>query len=177
MPRPADNGLMVWSFDPAIAQGTFTPSAGVLYVQSIFVRSAAVVAPANLFVVVSTAGTGATPLANCFCGIYTSAGSLVANSGTADQSTPWATTGAKTMAMTASQLLTPGSRYWVALLVGTQSTTNVVFRAGSSAAALNANLTASTFRGGSVSSGLSALPNSFTPGSLASVGTMWVAAG
>ena len=173
MARPGDHGLQAWDCDPAIAQGTFTPSAGVLYVKRIWVRDNQAVAPSNIWVIVSTAGSGATSLANCFVGLYDSSGSFLANGGSADQASGWASTGAKSIALTAQQALTPGSSYFVALLVGTQATTNVVFRATSSAATVNLNLSASTLRGGSISTGLSALPSSFAPGSLAGVGTHW----
>lgn len=171
--RPGDHGLTAWSCDPAIAQGTFTPAAGVLYVQRLWVRASQAVAPSNLWVIVSTGGTGGTALANCFVGIYDSAGQPLANGSSADQSTAFQTTGAKQIALAAQQQLTPGASYFAVLLIGTQSTTNVVFRATSSAAALNLNLSASALRGGSISSGLSALPLSFAPGSLAGVGTHW----
>jgi hypothetical protein len=175
MPFPyTANRLQAWAYDPVIAGlGTATPAAGVLQLCRIDIGPDQAVFATNICVVVSTAGTGATALANCFVGLYDSAGNFIANSGSADQSTPWATAGAKVIAMTATQLLQTNKSYYVGMVIGTQSTTNVAFSAAGSAGANNVGLVNSTARNGTILTGQTSLPASFTPGSVTLAKTPW----
>lgn len=168
---PADHGLLACSVgDPNTASQTFQPATGVPVYSR--VKAATDLTVANVKLVVSQAGTGATALANCFVGVFNSAGTRIGVS--ANQNTNWATANEKTIAITvdAGQSLAVvggiGRWIWVALLVGTQSTTPVQFRSvASSSAITNFGLSASSpFRCGTLGSGLSALPTSITASSM-----------
>jgi len=131
----ADAGMLTWNYDSAVAASVSPPVAGTMYLMRIPAREA--VSWAKMVVVVSTGGTGATPLANCFMGLFDMAGQRRGVS--ADQSGAWATGGTKAPALTpdSGQSLTiSAADQWAygAFVVGQQATTNVqMFRSGSSA--------------------------------------------
>lgn len=101
-------------------------------------------------------------------------GTLIGTS--ADQSAAYASTGAKTAALTpvAGQSLTipAGSFVYVAFLCNA-TTPPTLWRAGSQNAANNIGLTAGSYRFASIGSGLTALPASITLASAASVSAFW----
>lgn len=99
---------------PALATGgIFTASdAGDVYLEKFLVRKT--FQAVNLHHVIHIAGTG---LANCFMGIYSAGGSLLAS--TADLSTSWQSTGSKSAALNAPVFLIAGTTYYFALLAGT----------------------------------------------------------
>lgn len=163
--QPNDQGFVTWTADPGIRVGATAPTAGVLNLNKVWVRYPVTVS--TFYISISTAGSGATSLANCFVGLYNSSGTQVGFS--SDQSTNWQSTGIKSIALTQTgtgTLNLSAGFYWLVQLVGTQSTTNVQFsHTGTLASFVNANLSASTFRTGTNGSALSALPGSFTPSS------------
>jgi hypothetical protein len=114
---------------------------------------------------VGTAAVGGVAGQN-FAALYNSAGTRVAV--TADQTTPWSTTGVKSMAFTVSANLTAG-KYWCALL-SNAATTDTGFARGTSSATINAGCSAAASRFGVFSSGLTATPTSFAPASITQTG-------
>ena len=144
--EPTDVGLATWTYDPAAATSASAPVAGTAYFIRIPIRETITVS--NVVFVISTPGTGATPLANCYAALFDAAGNRRGVS--ADQSIPWASGTAKAMALTvdAGQSLTVNKSdgyAYAAFVVGTQSTTNLqIFRSGSSAGPGQLLLTAST---------------------------------
>lgn len=170
-----DYSYIAWTGDPATRSGATAPSAGVLLLARVNLRYTA--SPSTVHLNVSTAGAGGTP-ANCFVGLYNSAGSLIGFS--ADQTTNWQSTGDKAISLTAQSagsLTNLAAGYcWVAVLVGTQFTTAVQFSVHSSQPSMiNSGLSASAYRSGTSGSGLSALPTSFTPSGLAQANLMFAA--
>lgn len=103
---PGDHGLISWSFDPSLAQGSITATAGVLQLVKLKVPDRVTITNLHLFVGVA----GATLTANqCYASLYTSGGVLLAN--TAQQATNWASTGAKIMALSTPQTVNSGYIY------------------------------------------------------------------
>jgi len=141
-----DMGLLAWGYDAATATAASTPVAGTMYLTRMPVRETVTIG--NIVLVISTPGTGATPLANCFAGVFDAAGTR--RGVTADQSVPWASGTTKIMALTADggQSLTIAQAdgyYYVGFVVGTQATTAVqFFRSGSSAGPGQLGLTAAS---------------------------------
>jgi hypothetical protein len=113
---PEDNGLIAAMFDPLLNSGAVTGwTAGWLFAGQVSTNKPATVTN----IVMRMQAAGAT-LSNCFAGLYSNSGTLIAK--TADQSTPWQSTGIKTMALTAEsgQSLDldggPGIYYYLAML-------------------------------------------------------------
>lgn len=107
---PSDHGWISWNYDAAL-QNTFNIAltAGDIYLALLPIRKTCTITNVIVGVV---AGSGLTSGQN-FAGLYDSSGNLL--SATADQTTNWASTGIKAMALTAPQSVTPGL-YYVALL-------------------------------------------------------------
>lgn len=163
---PADQGMVTWTTDPGIRIGSAAPTAGVLILGKMWVRTPVTVS--TLWLNVSTGGSGATSLANCFVGLYNSSGVQVGFNAT-DQATSWASSANKPITLTATTTgslnLVPGF-YWSGILVGTQSTTPVALMSSSAGAAPNnIGLTNATYRTCVNGTSLTALPGSFTPAS------------
>ena len=104
-----DQGYIAWAFDPALSYNGNAPTAGLVYVTAVPVRRSGTVT--NVINCVGVAGSGLTSGQN-FAALYNSAGTLLSQ--TADQTTAWASTGIKTMALAAAQAVTPGI-YYVAM--------------------------------------------------------------
>lgn len=140
---PADVGLLACNFDPACGVTTSTPlnSSGVLYLQRIRLDEPTKIT--NIVVSVTTAGATLTAGQN-FAALYDSTGALVAGSQTADQSTPWVSTGVKTMAMAGGAKTLNTGYYWVALWAN--GTTRPAFFRGVSSAVVNGVLAAASSR-------------------------------
>jgi hypothetical protein len=141
-PTAADVGCIAYNFDPATAVSTSTPlpTSGVLYLQRIRLDETTRVT--NIHVYVQTAG--ATLTANqCSAALYTSAAALITNSTVGNQATAWQSTGYKTMAMAAVQVLNPGY-YWVALWAN--GTTRPAFSRGNSNPMVNGGLATANSR-------------------------------
>lgn len=148
-----DHGIVGWTYDPAGVQaGTALPTAGLAQVARIRVLSSVVT---NILVHVTTGGTSLTA-GQCFAALYNDAGALLGGGAvTADQSTPWASTGLKTMALTVAQGVTTNAWYRV-LMWFNGSAGPQLSRAGTGAIAALANvgMSAPTLRFSTADAGL-----------------------
>jgi hypothetical protein len=168
--QPADHNLDAWTFDPALAQGSSTPTAGVLQLGKIKLGAAASVA--SIIATVTATGTGLTSGQN-FAGLYNSSGTLLAT--TADQTSAWGTTGAKTMTLTGGPYTLAAGTYYGALLANA-STTPPTFLTGHSSSSSTLNIGLTIGRYVTSGSGLTALPSSVTLASAsASFRAWWLA--
>lgn len=166
--QPANQGLCGWSVDPAATSSNLTLTSGLLYF--IAVRATDTRTLSNLWVHVFTAGSGLTT-GQSLLGLYDSTGTLLATSG--DQSTAWATTGAKAAAISAS--VTAGNTYYVGVL--SVGTTPPALSRGSGTGGLgNLGLTSAPYRFNTGASGQTAMPSSVTPSSLAILTSTFFAA-
>ena len=167
--QPADHNLDAWTFDPALAQGSGTPTTGVLQLGKIKLGAAASVA--SIIATVTATGTGLTSGQN-LAGLYDSSGTRIAT--TADQTTAWGTTGAKTMALTGGPYTLTAGVYYGALLANA-STTAPTFLTGhsTSSSTLNIGLTTATSRYLTSGSGLTSLPSSVTLASASASFRAW----
>lgn len=166
-PTPADHGYIAWAFDPANIIGTSALTVGALYLTAMYIRAATTITDIAL-AYGTTAGAG---LSNCYVGLYDSNGNLL--SGSADQSTAWATSagssgGPKTTALTTPQSVAAGY-YWAAFMIGGAGTNPVWGRGGNNPIGfMNIGLGLNT-RFGELSTAstpaapFTALPASFTP--------------
>ena len=133
--QPGDHGLIAWAYDPAQAVNSSAPSAaGALQVVRVPITQAQTIT--NVALYVATAGSGLTSGA-CFAAVFNSSGALLAS--TADQSTAWATTGAKVMALTTPQAVGVGYVYIGFYANGT--TLPLFSRASGTGGLANVNLT------------------------------------
>lgn len=175
-PQPADMGYSGWTYDTVditTSAGSILSTAGVLYLSKIPLRAAEPVS--NIDIYLQTAGVTLTA-SQCFAGIYDSTGALVATS--ADQSTAWVgSAGRLTMALAGAAPFTVDPPFvWVALVFNGTTGPKFAVSAASSNALANGQTTAAATRYGSVSSGNTALPASFTPASISKVSAQWWAA-
>lgn len=105
--NPVDYGWISWNYDPTLANTSTTgPTAGQAYLSLLPIRIATTVT--NVILNIATAGSGLTS-GQCFAGLFNSSGTLLA--ATADQSSPWATPGLKTQALTTPQAISAGIYY------------------------------------------------------------------
>jgi hypothetical protein len=168
---PRQHKLIGWSTPPDVPGGGIPPSAGVLYVARIYPQQDTFTM-ADLLYYVSVAGVGSP--ANCFVGVYSKGGTLLAKC-TTDQATVMQSTGTKVAALTVeggqslTQTVGQDDYLWGGVVIGTQSATTIQLAraAGASAALANFGLAqADPYMCGSILTGLTAMPASFTPGSL-----------
>lgn len=158
---PGDAGLLEFNFDPAAASST-----GVILVSNkvalarINVRTPTVVN--NIIFHVDTAGASLTANQN-LCGIYNSAGTLLASSPAGGLDSKVTSTGVITQALASPATCGPGF-YWVALLFN-GTTPPTVASAANNATNANTGLTAATYRWGANGTGTTALPATITPSS------------
>jgi hypothetical protein len=156
---PEEQSQLGWSFDPALSSANLAPSgAGVLQLMRLKVPKASTIT--NLLVNVTVAGA---TLTNSYAALYNAAGTQQGVS--TDQSTPWTSTGVKTIALGSPVAVTAGT-YYAAILVAT-ATTLPQFRGGSgTVGTANAGITTAPFRCGTIGSSLTAAPASYTPSSM-----------
>lgn len=111
---PVDHGLIAWTMPLDVARDasllSVEAAAGTLRLTRI--RRIPPSSITNLHVVVTTAGSGLTA-GQCFGALYSSAGALIAQ--TADQATPWASAGVKTMALAGGPYVFAGGDLYVGL--------------------------------------------------------------
>ncbi len=107
---PADRGYLAWTMPPWAAAAAAAPSAGTLSLARIYRVPAGSVT--NIVMASVGAGSGLTT-GQCFAALYTAAGVLVAQ--TADQSTAWAASGVKTMALAAGPYTVAAGDYYVGI--------------------------------------------------------------
>lgn len=170
MPGPLDHGLIGWTFDPIDQQaGTVVPTAGLAHVVRIRALGSVVT---NIHFHL-TGGGSALTAGQCFAALYNDAGALLgAGAVTADQSTAWATSGAKTMPLSTPQAVTAGA--WYKVLWWFNGTTGPSLSRNTNAGStmLNIGLTASTARYATADSGLtSAAPSNI--GATSGGSTAW----
>lgn len=171
-PSPVDHGLNGWSFDPSAVQGgTILPTAGQLHTARVRAVGSAVTA---IQAYVTVAGATLTS-GQCFAALFNDAGALLgAGAVTADQSTAWASTGLKDMALSVAQAVTPGAFYQVGFFFN--GTTGPTLARGSNIAAalINAGIGAAPFRYGTANTGLTtAMPSNIT-GAAAGGNAWWI---
>lgn len=113
---PADRGYLAWT-QPlwAISATTALPAAGTVNLRRI--RRVPAGPVTSILVYLGAAGSGLTS-GQCFAALYTAAGALIGQ--TADQATPWASGGLKTMALTGGPFtVAAGDLYIAAWFNGT----------------------------------------------------------
>jgi hypothetical protein len=157
---PADRNLIGWAADVDVATtGTASIGTGALRLTKITVPIAAVAKTSITRVDVAGAG-----LSNCYFGLYSAAGSLLAATG--DQSGVWNSTGVKAVNFAATAALTPGT-YYTGLLVG--AGTDLLFSKLQGSDLINVGLgTAGQQQCATYGSGLTALPSTLTMASMVS---------
>jgi len=169
---PTDHGLIGWVGNPNMFPNQSALSAGVLAMVKVKVPVATTVT--NSLIAINTLGSGLTSGQN-LVGLYNSSGTLLATS--ADQTTPWASTGLKTAAFTVPPSVSAGD-YYVGLL-SNGATPPQLFRGVGSAAAsafLSIGQTATNANWTSSGSAQTALPASVAMGSRTLLGTgFWAA--
>lgn len=169
---PAGQGLAGWTFDPVDIQGgTALTLAGTAHVMRFAANTSTI---SNIEIEITTAGSG---LSNCFALIVNDAGAQIGSGAiTADQSTPWQSTGRKVMALTAGQAVTPGAFYKVVLWAN--GTVPQLARAatGRPAALLNSGAAQPRFATANTGMTTVAPAGSFTLGAQTAIGTAFWAA-
>ncbi|MCX5537744.1 hypothetical protein OG785_45645 [Streptomyces sp. NBC_00006] len=168
---PADHGLITWTHDPAtLRSASNTTTSGTVYLCKVKIVNRSTVV-SNVIVGIEAAGTGLTA-GQSFVGLYDSSGTRLAVS--ADQSASWASTGMKSIALTAPQTLAVGTYYVAILSVGT---TPPQFSMGAGGAAnINVGLATSAARYLIGPASQTALPTSITLGSQSTTtGARWAA--
>lgn len=168
--EPSDHGFITWAYDPvAAAAGTIVGSGGTLYVIKLKLPSTALIT--NIVMEVSTAGATLTSGQN-FAALYSSAKALLGV--TVDQTTPWSTTGLKTMALASPQTVPAGTVYACFWSVG--STLPTFTRATAlNAAQPNAGLSAANARYSTADSSLTTTAPSTIGTQTATSASYWAA--
>ena len=159
---PASQGFLAWTFDPAIAYTTaqtFTPTVGVAYYEAMYLTAGTTVS--NITTYLSSAGAG---VANSWVGLYSATAQLGQS---AVITTAWQSAGSVSVALSSPVVIPSTGVYYVAILVGTSTSTSPIFRVvGSSSGYTNQNLTATagslTLRSQTLGSSLAALPSSIS---------------
>lgn len=110
-----DYGLIAWNF-PSVncAGGQALPTAGTI--QTIRVNVPVATTITNIVMVINAAGSALTS-GQCFAALANSAKTVLST--TADQSTPWASTGVKVMALGTPQAVAAGTYYIAVFFNGT----------------------------------------------------------
>lgn len=154
-PLPEDQSLIAWTYDPALQNASNNPTGGVVYLIRFVLRRPLTVT--NVILGVASAPSGLTTGEN-FAGLYNSGGTLL--SATADQSTNWAGTGEKVMALTTAQAVKPGI-YYVGFVANASTTTPGFSRVSTqSSSIVNAGTTSSNPRYATILTGQTSLPSS-----------------
>lgn len=107
---PSNVGMKAWTFDPANVSGQSPVTAGALNLSMVYLPDPALIT--NVVLIVGSAGVTLTA-SQCFAALYSGAGNLV--DVTADQSTAWASTGVKAMALAAGPVSLAAGYYYVGL--------------------------------------------------------------
>jgi|SRR5881628_1669081 len=156
--QPTELGALVWNFDPGMASGQSSTTAGVLHMIRLDVPVAITVT--NLVVAIQTAGATLTAGQN-FGALYDSSGSRLAVS--ADQASAFQATGTITIPLTGTLGLSPGT-YHAALLTNGTTQPQFMRTVGSATLAptINFGTTVSTARWGNSGSAQTTTPTSVT---------------
>jgi hypothetical protein len=170
---PKDHGYLNWSYDPALTGGNSTPATGVMQVTGLRVRTQLVVT--NIIMNIQAAPTGALTSGQNWAALYTSAGVQVGLS--ADQTTPWATTGTKTMALASGPFTIAPGNYFVVFVsnVGSLLTPGFARMLNVNATITNINLGTGSMRA-ATNATVTTLPAPLVPGSnVAAQNIYWAA--
>lgn len=146
---PSDNGLLAGNFDPGEAGDQIDTLNGEILWSKLWVPQRVTIA--NLVANLSSPGSGFS--SGNYGMLYSSAGTLVAK--TAEQSTPWATAGVKSMALTVEggqSLTLGGPGVYVIAGVMSRATSRPFFKYRLMEAELNLNVSGLAFRSASDSS-------------------------
>jgi len=138
---PWDNAsLLTWSYDPVGMVNNYNPTAKLVFGSTLILPVTCSVT--NVIVNITSAGAN---LQNCFVALYDSSKNLIAKS--ADQSTPFQTTGVKTIALASGPYtVTAGKIYAVAWEDVSTGSTFGQFGRGAGNNGPNANLASSASR-------------------------------
>jgi hypothetical protein len=165
---PDDHGIISWAYDPVIGSTGSAVTAGVLSLTRLNVKQA--VTATSIYWHNNSAGTVTS--GQNFIGLYDSTGTRLVSSAIAGTSVA---TGFKTQ--TISQALLPGF-YWVAFLFNGTTMPQPIRLATYGASPINVGLSAAQTRFGTILTGQTSLPTSFTPSSIAqSALSLWAAIG
>lgn len=155
---PGLYGMQAWTLDPGIPFGgsggqSIAGGGGTLYLMGFYTPI-----PLTVTSLVCRIGTAGSGLTAGLLGLYNSSGSRLGL--TADQSSAWASTGVKTMALTSSASVPAGINFAARISTGT---TQPQMTGSNNADALftNIGMSTSVFRGGFLS-GQTTLPTSIT---------------
>lgn len=152
-------GMVAWTGDPTAKAGTSTLTIGKCYITKVFVDQGLTVN--NFYSYVGTAGAG---LSNCYIGLYDGqSGNLLGK--TSDISTSLTTSNASVTASAAAPItgLTYNQELYLAVMVGSGSTTSPIFIADRQYGT-NLGLTSNYRFLVSSSATLTALPSSINTG-------------
>jgi hypothetical protein len=171
------NTYLAANYDPILIVANSRPTSGYIYFVAVPVPRQITIT--NVILAANGAGSGLTSNQN-FVGLYNSSGTLLGLS--ADQTTPWASTGLPyTIALTvqSGQSLTQGGAgvvLYVAILSNASTTPAFLLENTGSTNAHNLGLAASTFRGAyGNTGGQTSLPSSFTMSSRTGAYLWWAA--
>ena len=164
---PADIGVQLATQDPAVYDSTQILTGGSVYLAKMQVRTA--VTASKVCWIVTTGGNNTGGSTGTFTGLYSSAGTLL--SGSADVAASLTGTGLVQLSLTTPKSLTAGTFVWVALMANLGTTQPVLAAAAAvDTAALNAGLTAATFRAAVNGTARTTLPSPITPASNSATG-------
>lgn len=175
---PGRHSLIEWNYDP-IASGSAAGQAatsGTRYLMKITPQVGGLVS--NIVMTVGTTAPGTLTAAQNLVAIYDSTGARIAITG--DQTTAWATSGIKTMALVTPVTLQAGKDYYVAIISVASSGTGAVFVRNSSGAVTTPNIgfaSTSVYRFATNGTSVTDLPTSLTLASNSGSGAQpyWVA--
>lgn len=170
-PDPASNKLLAWTCDPLIAPSSASAgAAGTLYLNRVFPLPGTT---STVWFSIATPGSGAVA-GQSWIGLYGHTGLLLAQAaadstvtGTGLQSLTWATPAAL-----------PGSPCWVGVLFNASAMPQLDRSSTALQAAMNANLTAASYRTCTNGTSLTTLPATITPASNSNGGSLqpyWLA--
>ncbi|MFD9570003.1 hypothetical protein ACFWBI_09175 [Streptomyces sp. NPDC059982] len=160
--RPADQGLLDWTYDPNMAGHVTAQSnagvAGRITLVRIILRQP--ITWANIWIGLAGIDAAAS-LANCYLGVYSSGGTLLGV--TADISSSLMTGAtAKALPLT-TPFAAPAGTYFIGMLLnGTWATNSLTFKASGAGISVNAGLTAPNLRYSNMLAGQTSLPASLT---------------
>lgn len=157
-PSPTTHNFLGWTIDPVHAGANFSPNLGTVSLYKISWPVTATVSTVDFIVYQGTS------LANCYVGIYSSSGTLLAQS--ADQSSVWNSSGADRSISLMSSVSITGSAttyIYVGYLIGSGTVNNIMLRTLTNAfVSTNMGLTTANARAINIGSSLTSLPSSVT---------------
>jgi hypothetical protein len=168
-PAPADHGLLAWSVDPTLITSSGLATAGQMRGSLLRLPSDATIT--NLHLYAATAGATLTS-GQCFAALYDSTNTL--RGVTADQSSNWASTGEKVMALTTPYVATAGLYKVVFWSNGTTQPGFARQLTGGAAGLTNANMS-TNYRAFTADTGLTTTAPSTMGAQTAAAQIIWAA--